>query len=242
MSSHRPPFEVEASLIPKFRAISLFAHVGDELIAAAITRSTLRHVEKGKEFLSFRDRTNDVFFVFEGRIQIKNFSSGGREFIYSEVGKGDLFGEFSALDNLPRSASVVAIEQSTVARMKAADFLDLLRSDFDLTLQLFRLLTVKARELSDRVLELIASSARQRLRFEISRLAAKGIREGGQIVIRPAPTHYELAARVGSQREVVTRELKRLVSLGHLHVNRQQIVVLDIERFSDELIALETKL
>jgi CRP-like cAMP-binding protein len=210
--------------------------MSQELVLRAAAMSILRTYDKGREVLPFRDRTSDVFFVIEGRVQIRNFSESGREFIYSEFGKGDVFGEFSALDGLPRSASVVAIDDSTVARMKSIDLLELLRSDFDLTLRLLRLLTAKVRELSDKVIELVALSACDRLRFELSRLAAKGVRQGAGIVIRPAPTHYELAARVGSQREAVTKELNRLATLGYLRLGRQQIVIPDFDRFSNDLI------
>jgi CRP-like cAMP-binding protein len=237
MSPLRTPVGLDQSLVRKFRNISLFASVNEELILRAAATSIIRAYNKGREVLPFRDRTSDIFFVIEGRVQIKNFSQGGREFIYSEFGTGDVFGEFAALDGLPRSASVVAIDESTIARMKSVDFLELLRSDFDLSLRLFRLLTAKARGLSDRVLELIALSARDRLHFELSRLAARGLRQGTGIVIRPAPTHYELAARVGSQREAVTKELNRLAALGYLRLGRQQIVIPDFDRFSDDLIA-----
>jgi len=239
MGSERTAVAVEPALLARFRNVSLFSSLGEDTVRAAAARSTLKHSAKGTELLSFRDQTNDVFFVLEGRIQVKNFSRSGRELIYSEIGSGDLFGEFSALDGLPRSASVVAVEDSIVARMKSADLLDLLRSDFDLTLKLIRLLTAKVRGLSDQVLELITLSARNRLRFELSRLAAKGVRQGASVVIRPAPTHYELAARVGSHREGVTRELNRLVALGHLRLGRQQIVIVDIERFSENLLSTD---
>lgn len=239
MSSQQFLSEADGLLLARFRMVSLFADLNDELLVSVLKRSVIRNVEKGKQILSVRDRTRDVFFVLQGQVQVKTSSSDGREFIYSEVNSGGMFGEFSALDGLPRSASVVAIEETTVARMKSADFLDLLRSDFGLMLTLLRYLTSKARELSDRVLELISLSARERLRFEISRLAAKGVRQGPRVVIRPVPTHYELAVKIGSQREVVTRELNRLASLGYLLVDRHQIVVLDIGRFLSDLIGTQ---
>jgi CRP-like cAMP-binding protein len=220
----------------RFRHIALFAELDEDELQAIAAHSTLRHAAKGDEILSFLDQSNDIFFVLEGRIQVKNYSHDGREFIYSEIAAGDVFGEFSALDGLPRSASVVAIEDSIVARMKSADFVALLRANFDLTLRLLRLLTAKARRLSDRVIQLIALSARDRVRFEISRLASGGVREGTSVIIRPSPTHYELAARVGSQREAVTRELNRLASLGYLRLSRKQIVVADLDRFNADLL------
>ena len=189
------------------------------------------------QILSVRDRSNDVFFILRGRLQIKNYSQRGREFIFSEIGAGQIFGEFAALDGLPRSASVEAMEDSVVARMKAVDFVSLLRSDFDLTMRLLRLLTAKSRGLSDRLFELIALNARDRICFELARLALNGTQDGSSVMIRPAPTHYELAARIGSHREAVTRELNQLVSHGYLRLGRRHIVIVDMTRFSNELLA-----
>jgi CRP-like cAMP-binding protein len=209
----------------------------DETLRLVATRSLVHSWTAHSQILSVRDRSNDVFFILEGRLQVKNYSQRGREFIFSEIGAGQIFGEFAALDGLPRSASVEAMEDSVVARMKAADFLALLRSDFDLTLRLLRLLTAKSRELSDRLFELIALNARDRICFELARLAAAGIRDGASVMIRPAPTHYELAARVGSHREAVTRELNQLVSHGYLRLGRRHIVIVDMTRFAAELLS-----
>ena len=56
--------------------------------------------------------------------------------------------------------------------------------------------------------------------------------------IAPAPTHYELAARVGSHREAVTKELNHLKMLGYVRVRRKQIVIVDVNRFTDQLLAI----
>jgi CRP-like cAMP-binding protein len=128
------------------------------------------------------------------------------------------------------------MEDSVLARMKAADFVALLRSDFDLTLRLLRILTGKARGLSDRIFDLIAHNARDRICFELVRLATTGTREGERVMIRPAPTHYEIAARIGSHREAVTRELNNLVSRGYVELGRRHVVIVDLTRFTNDLL------
>ena len=203
---------------------------------ALSSAATVSNRARNTQILSFRDESNDVFFILEGRLQVKNYSEHGREFIFSEIGAGQIFGEFSAIDGLPRSASVVAMEDSVVARMKAADFVALLRSDFDLTLRLLRILTGKARGLSDRIFELIALNARDRICFELARLAVTGVHDGPRVMIRPAPTHYEIAARIGSHREAVTRELNHLVARGYVEFGRRHVVIVDLGRFTHDLL------
>jgi len=222
--------------LARFRQIELFGDLDDEALARVVARCVVTGRSRNSQILSSRDESNDVFFILEGRIQVKDYSENGREFIFSEIGAGQIFGEFSALDGLPRSASVVAIEESVVARMKAADFTTLLRSDFGLTLRLLRILTGKARGLSERVFELIALNARDRICFELARLAATGVRDGVRVMIRPAPTHYELAARIGSHREAVTRELNHLEARGYVELGRRHLVILDMTRFASDLL------
>jgi CRP-like cAMP-binding protein len=224
------------ALLAQFRRIGLFVELDDEALKRVVARCTVSNRPRNTQILSVRDESNDVFFILEGRLQVKNYSEHGREFIFSEIGAGQIFGEFSALDGLPRSASVVAMEDSVVARMKAADFVALLRSDFDLTLRLLRILTGKARGLSDRIFDLIALNARDRICFELVRLAATGVREGARVMIRPAPTHYEIAARIGSHREAVTRELNHLVSRGYVELGRRHVVIVDLARFTNDLL------
>ena len=57
---------------------------------------------------------------------------------------------------------------------------------------------------------------------------ARAFRNG--VVIQPAPTHYEIAARIGSHREAVTREFNRLESENIIEVRRKQIRIIDIQR------------
>lgn len=224
------------ALLAQFQGVALFAGLDAAALDRVAERSVVTKRPRGTEILSARDDTNDVFFILAGRLQVRNFAENGREFIFSEIGAGEIFGEFSALDGLPRSASVVAMEDSVVARMKAGDFVALLGSDFDLTLRLLRILTGKARGLSDRVFELIALNARDRICFELARLAGGGSRDGRRVKIDPAPTHYEIAARIGSHREAVTRELNNLVARGYVELGRRHVVILDIDRFTADLL------
>jgi CRP/FNR family cyclic AMP-dependent transcriptional regulator len=224
------------AVFAQFRQIGLFVDLDDEALGRVVARCTISSRPRTTQILSVRDESNDVFFILEGRLQVKNYSEHGREFIFSEIGAGQIFGEFSALDGLPRSASVVAMDDSLIARMKASDFVALLRNDFELTLRLLRILTGKARGLSDRMFELIALNARDRICFELARLAATGLQEGPRVLIRPAPTHYELAARIGSHREAVTRELNHLVARGYLELGRRHVVIVDLGRFTRELL------
>ncbi len=83
--------------------------------------------------------------------------------------------------------------------------------------------------------EVSALGVRERVRKELTRLAALGEKRSGVITVKPAPTHYDLAARIGSHREAITRELNRLAQLGIIKLRRQEITILDLHRLEAEV-------
>ncbi len=214
------------------RAISLFRDLSDDALARVAAACSIRTYDKNAHILGEQEPTTDVFFVLSGTVRFSSHAPTGREVIYSEISGGNLFGEFAAIDGLPRSSDVVAVTECRVARMHSAAFADLLKREGMVAFHLIELLVSKVRQASERVYETSALAVRDRLRREILRLAGSGAGDG--IVISPAPTHYEIAARIGSHREAITRELDRLAAAGVLEVSRRQLRILDFKRLKEE--------
>ncbi len=212
------------------RVIALFDEMTDADLARVGESCTTSTYKKNAEILSENDKTDDVFFILSGTVRINSISAKGREVIYSECSAGNIFGEFSAIDGLPRSASVIAISDVALARMPAASFFELLHSNGPVATKLVELLVAKIRRTSVQVFEVAALSLRERLRRELLRLAASGEKVGRAVIIKPAPTHQEIASHLGSHREAVTREFHRFEVDGLLEVHRRQICILDPER------------
>jgi CRP-like cAMP-binding protein len=212
------------------RVIALFDEMTDADLARVSDTCTTFTYKKNAEILSENDKTDDVFFMLAGAVRINSISSKGREVIYSECTAGNIFGEFSAIDGLPRSASVQALTDCVVARMPAPAFFQLLHSNAPVATKLVELLVAKIRHTSQQVFEVAALSLRERLRRELIRLAASGEKIGKSVIIKPAPTHQEIASHLGSHREAVTREFRRFEEDGLVEVHRRQICILDPER------------
>ena len=212
------------------RVIALFEELNDDELARLAERCSTRTYEKNAQILGEQDPTTDVFFILAGSVRANSVSPKGREVIYSEFRAGDIFGEFSAIDGRPRSSAVSALTDCVVSRMPAKAFFEFLRSNGIVSTKLVELLVAKIRSMSERVFEVSALSVSERLRRELVRLAATGERQGKVIVIKPAPTHYDIAARIGSHREAVTREFNRLESEKLLEVGRRHISILDLTR------------
>ena len=217
----------------RLRIIALFEELSDAELAAIARSCTTRIYKRHAQISEVNDKAGDVFFILEGSVRANTVSADGREVIYTDLGVGDIVGEFSAIDHQPRSSGMVATSDCLLARMTADKFDALLRGNSTVALHLIRLLVAKIRRMSERVFEVSALAVRERVRRELLRLAKDGEAFRNGIVIRPAPTHYEIAARIGSHREAVTREFNRLEADGIVEVRRRQLRIIDIKRLQE---------
>lgn len=136
----------------------------------------------------------------------------------------------AALDLQPRSAGIVAVTDPVLAQMSAALFRRAIQEHSDVCDQLLSVLVGQIRSLANRTRETTGLSGRQRLRAELLRLARPVRDSQSQPVISPPPTHAELAARIGSHREAVTRELSAMEQAGLITRRRGAIALLDAKR------------
>jgi CRP-like cAMP-binding protein len=88
------------------------------------------------------------------------------------------------------------------------------------------------RELTTRVFEFSTLAVRYRIQAEVLRLASLAPREGKSALIAPAPTHAEIASRVSTHREAVTRELNRLSRIGIIERQKGTLIVWDFDRLA----------
>ena len=214
----------------RLRIVSLFEDLSVDELSRVAELCSLHRYEKQAQILDENESTSDVFFVLAGSVRISSYALSGREINYRDASIGGIFGEFAAVDRLPRSASVVALSDCTLARMSSASFTGLLQNNGRVALRLIETLVSKIRGMSERVFEVSALGIRERVRKELLRLAAQGLSAPPGVLIKPAPTHYEIAARIGSHREAVTREFNRLEDTGIIEVRRQEIRIKDVRR------------
>ncbi len=214
--------------------VRLFADLNDEQADRVSRLCHWSRVPKGLDVVGQDEKSTDIFFVKEGRVAAKGLSSDGKEVIYTEIREGDLFGEFSAIDRQPRSATIHALADSLVARMSSEVFRTVVVDYPNVGLRLLELLVAKNRNLTMRVFEFSTMAVRQRICAELLRLAEQNLASNGDILIQPAPSHYEIATRLSTHREAVSKEIAHLARLGIIDPGRRKIRVLDIEKLRAE--------
>jgi CRP-like cAMP-binding protein len=207
--------------------LGLFSAMPPVVRREALERTRLLRARKGQAILSKGDSSTDIFFILEGRLQVLLYSATGREVSLRDLDENDMFGEMSGIDGESRSASIIALTDARLLVMSRVDFRTAIEASPDAALWLLRQLTVKIRGLTERVFELSALNVQSRLHCELLRMAA---RSPTGLEIRPAPTHAELANRIGTHREAVTREMRALTTQGIIKTGRRRLEFIDLGR------------
>ncbi len=190
----------------------------------------VRNYAHGEIVISHLDEDRNVFFVLEGRLRATLYSRNGHEVSYRDIGPGNVVGELAAIDGAPRSATVEALEPARLGCLSAAAFRELVKTCPGLNTVLLEHLSAQIRRLTERVFEFSTLAVRDRLIRELLRLAEATSMQDGRAEIRPAPTQFELAHRISSHREVVSREMSGLARAGLVVKRKGALIVSDLDQ------------
>jgi CRP/FNR family transcriptional regulator, cyclic AMP receptor protein len=214
---------------------ALFRSLGEEEVAKLDRLCLWRRYAARSEILAQDEPGTDVYFVLGGAVRVSIPSLRRTDVILSDINAGEFFGELAAIDGRPRSASIAALTDATLARMPASAFREAIHRYPDVCDQILQLLASRVRVLDQRVSEFSTLGVRDRIRAELLRLGRVRAGAPNQVVISPPPIHAELAARVSTHREAVTRELKALERAGLLERRRGALVISDVESLTGSM-------
>jgi CRP-like cAMP-binding protein len=209
--------------------IGVFRELDRDEINRLNTQCVWRHVNAGSEILSHLDTSSDVYFVVAGTVRVVISSIRGRETIFRDIQGGEFFGELSAIDSKERSASVVAITNATIAKMPSHIFRNIAKRHGSVCYRILERAVAQIRYLTERINEFRMLDVRHRIYAELIRLSQDREKIGNEGVISPPPPHQEIADRICSRREAVTRELKKLEREGLLNRRRGALVLTDVD-------------
>lgn len=217
---------------PSLSGIELFDGLGDSDRDALARLCRWRRYTAHQDIIGHQDETNDVYFIVGGRVRVTIFSLSGKEVSFRDLPAGKSFGELSAIDAAPRSATVIALIDTVLASMPAEVFRRVLNDHPDVAAKMMRHLAGLVRKLSDRVVEFSALAVRNRIHAELLRLARDHGHDRNTAIITPAPTHADIASRISTHREAVTRELNVLARDGLIERRNGAYVITDIARLA----------
>jgi CRP/FNR family transcriptional regulator, cyclic AMP receptor protein len=173
------------------------------------------------------DQGDKVYFLKEGLVKLARLSPGGKEMTLALLERGEIFGEMSFLDGLPRETFAQAMERVLVCIARAQDFQRFVDRKPGLGLKISMSMGERVRDLEQQIENLVFRDVPGRLASMILRLAKKhGTAEhpqGDMIDLRL--THQEIANLIGATRESASINISRLRSEGLIEVDRHRFVI-----------------
>ena len=225
MSHETKPLLPAGGNLPMAR---FFRDVPDNVRHALLETVPAIHLKKDQRLFERGDAGGTLYVVQAGRIEISIVTEDGRKVLLNLVGPNHCFGEVSMIDNLPRTASAVALDDTTLQAISRSKFLEAVNQCPALGVNLMVILCERIRWASDSVEEYALLSLQRRLVRRLIMLHEKFAEPDGSIDIAQS----ELADFAGATREATNKILMQMKAAGLISLTRRKIQLNEIHKLN----------
>ena len=204
--------------------IPLFHELNATDLATVEALAVDKHVPRGTTILNEGEIGDSLFVIVEGRVKVFIGDDEGREITLKLLGAGDFFGEMSLIDKQPRSASVSAMENTSLKVLSYQAFHDCLQSTPAIGINVMTSLAKRLRDADRKISNLALMDVYGRVASTLLELA---ITTDGKLVVGEKLSQQDIANMVGASREMVNRILKDLSDRGFISIESKQIIIHD---------------
>lgn len=201
------------------RSIPLFSKLDDGELGRFGEMIREKNYPKGSVIVFEDDPGDSLFIVRDGRVKVVLIGEDGREVILGVMGVGEHFGELSLIDDQPRSAHVIAMEETNLLVLRRDDFRRRVESNPAVAWSLLGELARRLRRADAKIHGLALLDVPGR----IARLLLDFADEAGGESIEKPLTHQTIAHMIGASRETVSRTIRDFTIQGLIRVERRRI-------------------
>ena len=220
--------------------VPIFSGLTESELGFLAQRTVPRHYSAGETIFDEGGPCSGFFVVESGNVRIFKSSASGREHVLSIDGPGSSIAEVPVFDGGNYPASGAAVDDVTLLFVSKQDFHALCLAHPEVPLKVLRVVGARLRRLVGIIEELSFTTVRHRLASYLLRLAEKSGKPKAEGVEITLPvTNQELAAQIGTVRELVSRNLSRLQAEGMLKVDGRNILICNRKALEEENIATE---
>lgn len=224
------------AIVATLKGTQLFSSLNDTEITALAQRTAIRHFATGELLFSEGEPCIGLYVVAAGRVRIFKASQTGREQVLTIEGPGSSIAELPVFDGGPYPASAAAAENSQLLFISRNDFRVFCLEHPEVSLKVLQVVGSRLRRLVAIIEELSFTTLRQRLIAWLLREAqAQGRASPEGTVFELGMSHQEIAARIGTVRELVSRNMARLQAQGMIRVQGREVTILDREALEADL-------
>jgi len=190
-------------------SINLFYNVKEDFLSHVASLCKTKKYPKSSMIILEEEYGDRIFIIKNGTVKITRVNDEGKEVIIALLGAGDFFGEMAILDGNSRSANALAQEKCELITINKEDFLDMLKNNFQVCMNLLEELAVRLRKSDQQIEALSLSDAEHRIGVSLLNLAEdRGVIKNGEVTIESLPYQQDIANMAGTSRETVSRVLK----------------------------------
>jgi len=211
-SSSAPAGPKPDAITVNLHNIPMLRGLDPETMSFVARSLTVKRVGKGVHVLHKGGPGDHLLFLLAGRLQVVDITMEGKEIGLSFIEPGDYFGELSIIDDLPRSASIVACEVSLIALLPRPQAQALIYKNPLVAERVLKRMTASLRASSNYRAILGLPNAFQRVYALLQQFTITA--PGGLVVIEKLPTQQEMAIMVNTSRETVSRAVQGLIQRG----------------------------
>lgn len=201
--------------------VPLFSGLTKEELDSFAELTRERSYPRGSVILFENDPGDSLFVVRSGRVKVVLIGEDGREVILGVLGVGQHFGELALIDEQPRSAHVIAMEDASLIILRREDFRKRVESSPSVAWSLLTELSRRLRRADEKIGGLVLLDVPGR----IARLLLDMAEETGAPLIEKSLTHQTIAQMIGASRETVSRAMKEFQDSGWISVERRRITL-----------------
>ena len=222
-------------LVGILKRVPLFAELSEEELVAIAERATQRRFEVGAVAFSEGQECHELLIVETGKVKLFKSAPNGREQLMGIEWAGSTLAEVPVFDGGLYSATAVIVEESVLLRIDGEQFRKVCIQHPAVAMKVIKALGHRLRHLDGLVEELSFSRVRGRLIAHLLRLAKEG-EQGDEFSaeFEFRENNEELAARLGTVRELISRNLGRLHGDGLIEMSRRRVKIPDMRRLESE--------
>jgi CRP/FNR family cyclic AMP-dependent transcriptional regulator len=198
------------------------APLAEPVLRSIAATGVVRSYPRSAVLINEGEQGDSLFVVLAGKVKVYASNAAGKEVVIDFHGPGEYIGEMS-LDGSPRSASVITVEPTTCAVVSRAQFREFVLAHPEFALHLIEKLIHRARLATENMKSLALSDVYGRL---VRLLNALAVEVDGKLTVPEKLTQQDIAERVGSSRDMISRLMKDLVAGGYLAVEERTITLL----------------
>ncbi len=206
----------------QLRNFELFNQIDKDTVEEILSHIHCRSFPKKTQIVTEGDDSHSLYFLLEGRVKIYLDDDNGKEIIVNIHETGEFFGELGLIKSIPRTASVLTLEESRLGIMPESDFKRCLNNYPAFSINLIENLSTRLIEATETIRKLGLMDVYRRIAVTFLNLSEE---VGGVRIINEKLTQQNIASRVGASREMVARILKDLRAGGYISQEDNKIII-----------------